>query len=189
MKDPAEKKLSPKEELFCHEYLKDLNGSAAYLRAGFKGNSPSKRASNLIAKEDIQKRISELKAKRIETVKIDADYVLRRFIEIDQLDVSDLLNEDGTVKAVKDWSKAWKTSITAFDIQEFFADGCLDSLVKKVKFPDKLKNLELLGRHIAILAFGKEDINDQDEPEKMSFPYSVREAVGEVKVTIGSSDA
>ena len=114
---------------------------------------------------------------------------MRRFIEIDQLDVSDLLNEDGTVKAVKDWSKAWKTSITAFDIQEFFADGCLDSLVKKVKFPDKLKNLELLGRHIAIQAFGKEDINDQDEPERMSFPYTVREPVGDVRITIGKANA
>ena len=183
------RKLTAKEELFCQEYMKDLNQTQAYIRAGYKNKHDRKAASLLFAKLDIQSRIQELFKTRIETVKIDADYVLRRFIEIDQLDVSDLLNEDGTVKAVKDWSKAWKTSVTAFDIQEFFADGCLDSLVKKVKFPDKLKNLELLGRHIAIQAFGKEDINDQDEPEKMSFPYSVREAVGEVKVTIGSSDA
>ena len=36
----------------------------------------------------------------------------------------------------------------------------VETLIKKIRWPDKLKNLELLGKHIEIKAFG-EKVNNQ----------------------------
>lgn len=59
-----------------------------------------------MSKPVIQNRIAELKAKRNKDVGIDADYVLRRLVEIDQMDVLDILNDDGSLKQISLWPKA-----------------------------------------------------------------------------------
>jgi phage terminase small subunit len=96
----------------------------------------------------------EDRAKRTE---IDADHVLRRLAEIDDMDVADILNADGSIKPVKDWPKVWRRSISGMDVSEIFSgagdDKALAGLLKKIKLPDKLKNLELMGKHVSVGAF------------------------------------
>lgn len=79
--------LTDKQEMFCREYLIDLNATQAAIRAGYSAKTANRTASENLSKPDIQNRIAELKAKRNEDVGIDADYVLRRLVEIDQMDV------------------------------------------------------------------------------------------------------
>lgn len=76
--------LSPKQELFCQEYLKDLNGTQAYIRAGYKCTEKSARteASKLLAKPSVSSRIAELKDVRAEENKISADWVLKKLIAV-----------------------------------------------------------------------------------------------------------
>ena len=70
----------------------------------------------MLSKAVIQNRIAELKARRKEDVGIDADYVLRRLVEIDQMDVLDILNDDGSLKAISLWPRSWRTTLTGLDI-------------------------------------------------------------------------
>lgn len=81
--------LNAKQEMFCREYLIDLNATQAAIRAGYSVKTANRIAAKLLSKVDIQNRIAELKTKRNEEVGIDADYVLRRLVEIDQMDVLD----------------------------------------------------------------------------------------------------
>ena len=68
-----------------------------------------------------------------------------------------MLNDDGDLKDVKDWSDDWQTSIQALDIQVSTSGG-VRTLTKKVRLPDRLRNLEMLGKHIDVSAFkDKED--------------------------------
>lgn len=147
---------TPKRELFCKEYIIDLNGTQAAIRAGYSDKTANRIASELLSKPDIQARISELTSERMVRVKIDSDYVLNRLVEIDQMDVADILNDDGSMKAVKDWPKVWRTTLSGLDVMTTFTnsdEASTESVLKKIKWPDKVKNLELIGKHITVGAF------------------------------------
>ncbi|WP_459175746.1 terminase small subunit [Ewingella americana] len=148
--------LTGKQEMFCREYLIDLNATQAAIRAGYSENTARKIGSENLTKPDVQNRIAELKAHRNEQVNIDAAYVLRRLVEIDQMDVLDILKEDGGLKAISEWPKVWRTTLSGFDINTTitnFDETTIENILKKVKWPDKVKNLELLGKHISVMAF------------------------------------
>ncbi|HCR0458395.1 TPA: terminase small subunit, partial [Enterobacter hormaechei] len=110
-------------------------------------------ASENMSKPDVQSRIAELKAKRNEDVSINAQYVLNRLVEIDQMDVLDILTSTGELKPVSQWPKVWRTTLSGLDVVEMSAEGNTAALLKKIKWPDKVKNLELLGKHIDVMAF------------------------------------
>ncbi|HED1796096.1 MAG: terminase small subunit [Citrobacter freundii] len=145
-------KLTDKQELFAHEFIKDLNATQAVIRAGFSEKSARNQAYRLMTNDDILNRIAELKADRNEQVGVDAAYVLRRLTEIDQMDVLDILLANGELKPIKDWPKVWRTTLSGMDVVEM-ASSDSAALLKKIKWPDKVKNLELLGKHVNVQAF------------------------------------
>lgn len=144
-------KLTDKQELFAREYLKDLNATQAAIRAGYSEKTANEQASRLLANVKVQNRIGELKHKRNEQISIDAAYVLRRLTEIDQMDVADILLANGEVKPIHEWPKVWRTTLSGIDVTEMAGDSA--GLLKKIKWPDKVKNLELLGKHVTVQAF------------------------------------
>lgn len=144
-------KLTDKQELFAREYLKDLNATQAAIRAGYSEKTANEQGSQNLAKLSIANRIAELKADRNEQVSIDATYVLRRLTEIDQMDVADILLANGEVKPIHEWPKVWRTTLSGIDVTEMAGDSA--GLLKKIKWPDKVKNLELLGKHVTVQAF------------------------------------
>ena len=154
--------LSAKHEAFCREYIKDFNGTQAAARAGYSERTSNEQSSRLLAKANIQARIAELQSERTERVQIDADYVLRRLHEIDQLDVADILTDAGDFLPIKQWPKAWRISLSAIDIQ-IISSGDNEVITKKVKWPDKTRNLELLGKHVGVNAFTKEQAAPTDD--------------------------
>jgi len=155
--------LTDKQEIFYREYLIDLNATQAAIWAGYSVKTANRTASENLSKPLIQSRIAKVKSKRNEDVGIDADYVLRRLVEIDQMDVLDILNEDGSLKPISAWPKAWRTSLTGLDIStttQNFDEETAETFLKQVKWPDKVKNLELLGNHIKVQAF-KEQVKQK----------------------------
>ncbi|HBA8124115.1 TPA: terminase small subunit [Escherichia coli] len=145
-------KLTDKQELFAREYLKDLNGTQAAIRAGYSEKTANEQASRLLANVNVQKFVAELKSARVEQTGIDAAYVLLRLVEIDQMDVLDILLQNGELKPIKDWPKVWRTTLSGMDVVEM-ASADSAALLKKIKWPDKVKNLELLGKHVSVQAF------------------------------------
>lgn len=156
------KKLSHKQELFVEEYLKDLNATQAAIRAGYSKKTAGITGFENLKKPNISRAIAEAQEKRIKRVQIDADYVLNELYEIREMDISDILDDHGNVLPIKDWPKIWRKSISGLDIQELMGDGELLALIKKIKWPDKLATLKLLGQHIDIQAF-KEKIEHEGE--------------------------
>lgn len=70
--------LTAKQEMFCREYLVDLNATQAAIRAGYSPDSAKQIGSDNMSKHDLQERIAELKAERNQRVTVSADYVLER---------------------------------------------------------------------------------------------------------------
>nr|DAL13915.1 MAG TPA_asm: Terminase small subunit [Caudoviricetes sp.] len=148
--------LTDKQEMFCREYLIDLNATQAAIRAGYSDNTARKIGSENLTKPDIAQRIIDLKSERNERVEVNADYVLRRLVEIDEMDVLDILKDDGGLKMVHEWPKVWRTTLSGLNILTTvtnFDETTMENILKKIKWPDKVKNLELLGKHISVMAF------------------------------------
>ncbi len=68
--------LTDKQQAFCEEYIVDLNGTQAAIRAGYSEDTARQQSSRLLTNVNVGQYIVELKAKRIERLNIDADYVL-----------------------------------------------------------------------------------------------------------------
>lgn len=150
-------KLTDKQEMFCREYLIDLNATQAAIRAGYSEKTAKETAYENLTKPHIANRIAELKSERVKETKVDANYVLNRLVEIDQMDVLDILADDGSIKPVSEWPKVWRTYMSGIDIAELWEGRGEDreqiGLLKKIKWPDKVKNLELIGKHVDVQAF------------------------------------
>ena len=71
-------KLTAKQEMFCKEYLIDLNATQAAIRAGYSEKTAYSIGNENLNKPDITEYIQELKAVREEKLEIDANWVLQR---------------------------------------------------------------------------------------------------------------
>jgi phage terminase small subunit len=149
--------LTAKQQAFVTEYLIDLNATQAAIRAGYSKRGAKDQAWQLMQRPEIAEAISAAIEARNERTKVDADYVLNRLTEIDQMDLLDILEDDMSIKPLSKWPKVWRQSLSGFDIAEMFEgagkERDLVGLMKKIKWPDKVKNLELLGKHVNVNAF------------------------------------
>lgn len=75
-------KLNAKQELFCQEYIIDLNATQAAVRAGYSEKTASATASRLLANVKVSSRIKELKDKRADKLELDAYWVLKRLKDV-----------------------------------------------------------------------------------------------------------
>jgi phage terminase small subunit len=73
--------LSDKQDMFCREYLIDLNATQAAIRAGYSERTANEQGSRLLAQVSIKQKIQSLMNDRTERLKIDADYVLSTIVE------------------------------------------------------------------------------------------------------------
>ena len=76
------RKLTPKQARFVEEYLIDLNGTQAAIRAGYSKNSARQIGNENLSKPVIAAAISTAKQERSEATKIDAEYVLQKLHQV-----------------------------------------------------------------------------------------------------------
>ncbi|WP_417329182.1 terminase small subunit [Halomonas cupida] len=168
--------LTARQSRFRDEYLLDLNATKAALRAGFAKSTAEKKAPLWVGKsrescpdnmKHVWDAVDKAMQERSERVQIDADYVLRRLVEIDQMDVLDILNDDGGLKPIKEWPKAWRRYVAGMDVSEIWGMNGDEreqiGVLKKIKWPDKVKNLDMLGKHVDVQAWKERVEHSVDE--------------------------
>jgi len=74
--------LSDKQRKFCEEYLIDLNGTQAAIRAGYSEKTARSIGSELLTKPDIQDYIKSRQESLQQKTGITQEWVLNRFKEI-----------------------------------------------------------------------------------------------------------
>lgn len=139
--------LSLKQRIFVQEYLVDLNATKAAIRAGYAVTSARQIGSENLSKPYIQDAIAEAMQERAERVRFTSDDVLQRLVDIDHMDIIDIFTDCGLVKPVSEWPPVWRQSISAVDVLEVKLNGSVTGIIKRILLPDKLRNLEMLGRH------------------------------------------
>ncbi len=91
------------------------NQTQAAINAGFSPKSAHVKASTMMRDERIQKRIAEL-MEGATSACASVPITCCCAVEIDQMDVLDILNDDGGMKPIAEWPKVWRTSLSAMDI-------------------------------------------------------------------------
>ncbi|OWJ06183.1 terminase small subunit [Pseudomonas aeruginosa] len=144
--------LTKKQRLFVDEYLLDLNATQAAIRAGYSTRRAAEIGYQLLQRPEVAQAIQAAMAERSKRTEVEADYVIRRLREIDEMDVLDILEDDGSFRSIRDWPRAWRQFLSGIEIAELFEgrgdDRRIAGVLRKVKWPDKLRNLELLSRHV-----------------------------------------
>lgn len=152
--------LTPLQERFCQEYLIDLNATKAAERAGSKAKNLTVAGSEFLANPNVAAEIERLKAERSKRTQIDADWLLRRLAAEAEADVAELYDEHGNLLPVKEWPEIWRKGLVqSIDIEALSNDeGEGGVVVKKIRVSDRIRRLELIGKHIAVQAF-QENVN------------------------------
>lgn len=147
--------ITAKEYRFCQEYLIDLNGAQAAIRAGYSRHTARQQGSRLLTDADIISTIDEMKAERSEKTGIDAAWLLKRLAEEAEADILDIYGENGELLPVDEWPLVWRQGlVSSIDVEIIRApDGTEMGIIKKIKVSDRIRRLELIGKHVSVKAF------------------------------------
>lgn len=149
-----------RQERFVQELAKGKTRDEAYALAGYKPSRPH--ASRLASNGNVQERLAELQERIAEKATVDAAWVLQRLAEEATADISDLYDEDGNLKPVHTWPLVWRQGLVAgIEVEELWegrGEGRTQiGTVRKVRLSDRIKRIELIGKHIAVKAFDESD--------------------------------
>lgn len=141
-------RLTKKNEVFCDEYLIDLNATQAAIRAGYSVESAGSIGSELLKKPEIRARIDRAMAERSKRTGINADRVLLELGKIAFVNAIDVINmNDATV--LSDASRDDTAAIASVKVKVIPGeDG--DGVEREIRLADKLKALELCGKHLGM---------------------------------------
>jgi phage terminase small subunit len=111
----ALKRLKPKVQRFCYEYVIDFNGTQAAIRAGYRPRSARVLASQFLAKPNIQAAVSALAKRQAEKLELTAERVITEVCRIGFADVRKLFDEAGRLKNPKDWDDDIAAAVESYD--------------------------------------------------------------------------
>lgn len=144
--------LTPKQARFVEEYLIDPNATQAAIRAGYA--HPTTQGPRLLDNVGVAAAIAAAQEKRSRRTEIDAAWVLTRLHVEATADLADILDDAGAIKPVKEWPLIWRQGLVAgIDVQENVIEGVKVGQTVKVKLSDRIKRLELIGKHVNVQAF------------------------------------
>jgi len=130
--------------LFQKEYLVDLNGTQAAIRAGYSPKRADKTAIRLLKRPEVRKAVNKEIAKRSKRIEINADKVLQELARLAFADVAGIISiKKGRVK-VTDSDKLTDAQRSCIASVSSTANGL------QIKLHDKKGSLELLGKHLGL---------------------------------------
>lgn len=148
-------KLTAKQNAFVAEYLVDLNGSAAAVRAGYAQQTADKISYQLLRKPLVAKAIDEALARRSARVEVYQDDVLRELMRVLTTDIGKAFDANGVLLPVQQIPEDVRRAIASIETDELF-DGkgperTQVGVTRKIKFWSKDNALALAMRHLGLL--------------------------------------
>jgi phage terminase small subunit len=143
--------LSEKQKEFCHQYLIDLNASAAYKRAGYKavGNAAETNAARMLRNAQVQAYIQHLMSQRSLRTQITADRVLEEVARIAFACITDVTSFGREGVTLRESSELSKDVVAAIaEVAEINLGKGGTKL--QVKMHDKRGALHDLMRHLGL---------------------------------------
>lgn len=171
---PGEPFQDKRLEVFCHEYLTCFNAHKAALAAGYTKSTAKTKSYALIERDDVQARLAELQAPRLEHLGITAEMVLAELAFCGFSRITDIVEmKDGEISlrdlnALKDGAKAaiLDVSCTTTTIASGKDEGeAIKTTRTSVRLHNKVGSLELLGKNLRLF--------DKDENKRRGVTFSM----------------
>ncbi len=140
-------KLTEKQRRFAAEYLIDLNGTQAAIRAGYSARTANEQASRMLANVSIQQAISEAMAERSKRTGVNQDRIVQELAKIAFLKITDVVDREGRIK-----ENASEDDLACIESIKYKHSDTEtgSSTEREVKAASKLKAMELLGKHLGM---------------------------------------
>ena len=146
--------MNKKQKAFTIEYVIDYNATQAAIRAGYSERSAYSQAYDLLRKPEIMEAIKKLEDEAAARAAVTKDMVLKELARVAFVDPRKLFDEDGRPKDITNLDKDTAAALASVEIfEEFDYNGESRELVgytKKYKWADKLRALEMLGKHLGM---------------------------------------
>ncbi len=154
--------LTAKQQAFVDEYLIDLNATQAAIRAGYSEHTAAEIGSENLKKPQIAAAIQAALEERADRTQVTQDRVIAELAAIAFSDLTDFASwSEDSVQLIEsanldpDKAKALKEVVAT--TQTFDGESGSSTTVRmQVRQHDKLKALELLGRHLGMF---KKDVD------------------------------
>lgn len=155
------RKLTAKQKKFVDEYLIDLNATQAAARAGYKDPNFGRQ---LITKTNVSGYIQKKQSLREHRTEITQDRVLKELANIAFANGTDYAK----VVKIGDMSMVGIVPTDALSVEQKSAVACIKQTQAgvEIKLNDKLKALELLGKHLGMFD-GREKPEDDEEDDNL----------------------
>lgn len=149
--------LTDQQQRFVDEYLIDLSGKDAAIRAGYSAHSADVAGSKLLATPKIARAVAEAKAARARRTGITADRVLRELARVAFIDAANLIDMDeGSVLAEASADDTACIQAVKVKTTRTIRGGDnnppteTEVVEREVRIYDKIKALDQLCRHLGI---------------------------------------
>lgn len=137
--------MTQKQKRFIEEYLIDLNATQAAIRAGYSPDTAQQTGSENLSKPVIRAQIDRAMAERSKRTGVNAERVVQELAKIAFVNAAEVIDpKTATVK--EDALPEDAAAIQSVKVKTFGEDG----LEREIKMADKLKALELLGKHLGM---------------------------------------
>ena len=142
-------KLTAKQQKFVDEYLIDLNATQAAIRAGYKKTEyTDTNANKLLENTRIREAVDKSMAERSRRTGINQDRVIQELARIAFVNPQNVINsEDASIRT--DDTEDDLACVQSVKVKTM--DGEKGSSVEReVRLNDKMRALELLGKHLGM---------------------------------------
>lgn len=164
--------LSEKQELFCNEYLVDLNATQAAIRAKYSVDTAGAIGHENLTKPEIKARISELRTEMGIGFNITRERIAQEYARIAFFDIRKVYDDDGELIPVKELDQDTALALAGIEVSNEWdrdTDGkvMIVGQLKKIKISDKRAALDSLCK---LMGF--------NEPEKHDFKGIFQQVTG-----------
>lgn len=107
--------ITRKQAEFCHQYLIDLNGKQAAIRAGYSAKTAEFQAARLLSKDKVKAYLASLQSKSRALTDITKEEILTELAAILRSKITDYLNFNGKRIKFKPFDKLTESQIKAIE--------------------------------------------------------------------------
>lgn len=161
------RKITEKQKRFADEYLIDLNGTQAAIRAGYSPKTANEQASRLLANVNVQEYIQEQRGKLADKLDLSKERVLAEYAKIGFADVRRLFTDTGSLVPIPEIDDETAAAVASIEIEDLFAGFGEERMqigyTKKVKFSDKKSALDSICKVLGYNAPIKKDVTSKGE--------------------------